>query len=650
MLSLKLAMRNIKKGMRSFGPFLLASLTIYVMLFVSTAIAVSPSLKQLPFGGAALGQMMSLAIVVLTVFGAMILVYSYRFLQLQRSREFGLYDILGFGKGRIALVSFFELLMSYVITLLLGSVIGIAFSKFSFLVFVNLIGGKAFNLKIDPIAILIVSFIFLIFFVLLLLIGTFIIWRSSSLDLLKEASKGEKEPKSNIFLALLAVILLGAGYYIAISVANPITALTKFFFAVILVIFGTYFFYVSFTVWYLKRKKKRPSYYQPNNFITTSSMLYRMKANAVGLGNITILLSMAIVTMVVTVGIFFGTEGTIRAQYPKEGQVTSFTLNREKLTTAIQETARQSNIPIENLQVIKPQYNLINNVKLDQKTLTVSQKLPNQEMMSFVLVTQADLEKLGNKLPKLGTDQMAFYRLSGKKAPLQSVNWFGEKFDITHEMTSLKHFPEQSHYMDSILLIVSNDSTLNRMMTSFNKTLENGNTQLIETVAMFDIDAHQSENFGKVLAKVSPQKQNMYSRTQTIKEAQSFIGGFVFIGFLLGVSFILGAALIIYYKQLSEGAQDQRSFKILQEVGLSKIEVQKTITSQVRLIFFLPIVVTLIHFGFAYIMVSKIIGAFGINDTTMIALVSLATIVVVALIYYAIYKLTSRVYYKIVER
>ena len=248
-------------------------------------------------------------------------------------------------------MAFLELILSYIITLIAGTVCGIAFSKFLFLIFVNMIGGNYFNLVISPTAIILLAFLFLIFFLVLMMIGVWIIWRSSSLDLLREESKGEKEPKSNLFFAIAAVILLAAGYYIALTVDNPISALMKFFIAVLLVIFGTYLFYISFTVWYLKLKKKRASYYKPNNFITTSSMLYRMKANAVGLGNITILLSMTIVTVVISLGVFLGTENVVKTFYTREAQV--FTVasneNRQEDIERIKSAADSKKIDIKNI-------------------------------------------------------------------------------------------------------------------------------------------------------------------------------------------------------------------------------------------------------------------------------------------------------------
>ncbi|MDG6143802.1 FtsX-like permease family protein [Lactococcus formosensis] len=228
MLSLKIATNNMKRGIKSFAPFLMASITMFVLVFVTASIGFSPSIGKLR-GGEAVSMLMKFALVILAVFSLMILIYSYRFLQLQRSKEFGLYDILGFGKRKIVNVAFLELFISYLLTLIIGTLLGIAFSKFLFLIFVNLIGGNYFDLQINFNAILLVAFIYLIFFFILMLIGAFIIWKSSSLDLLREASKGEKEPKSNLFLAALALILLASGYSLALTVEDPVSAITRFF-------------------------------------------------------------------------------------------------------------------------------------------------------------------------------------------------------------------------------------------------------------------------------------------------------------------------------------------------------------------------------------------------------------------------------------
>lgn len=667
MLSLKLAANNIKKGFKSFAPFLMASVTMFVMIFVTASIVLSPSISKLK-GGSSLSQVMGFALIVLSIFAVLILVYSYRFLQTQRSKEFGLYDILGFGKTRIVGVAFLELLLSYIITVIVGTICGIAFSKFLFLVFVNMIGGNYFNLVISPTAILLLAILFFVFFLVLMMIGVWIIWRSSSLDLLREESKGEKEPKSNLFFAIAAVILLGAGYYIALTVEDPMAAIMKFFIAVLLVIFGTYLFYISFTVWYLKLKKKRPSYYKPNNFITTSSMLYRMKANAVGLGNITILLSMTIVTVVVSLGVFLGTENSVKTYYTREAKTYSVANNTDvkQDIERIKSAAASKNIEIKNLSDMYYAQDLqADRVKSSKDQFITSNKqgvMFDKNSYFATLTTAQTLKSLGNKdIPSLKDNQVLLVDISKNKtsfdSKIKSIQWYGETYQVADTLNSVKDFPSSSVVTVSskvMMIVFANNQAFDKGLANYNKTIsdDQGFSNLASTSIIFDIKPVDEKRFTKAFKEEFKDNKDLSIsyRSEALQDQRAQIGGFVFVGFVLGISFILGAALIIYYKQLSEGAQDKRSFKILQEVGLSKEEVQKTIKSQVRLIFFLPLVITIAHFAGAYLMIEKIIMLFDINDRSVIFTISLATIAILAIIYYLIYKATSRVYYKIVER
>ncbi|WP_338997723.1 ABC transporter permease [Lactococcus formosensis] len=656
MLSFKLAVQNLKKGLKSFAPFLVASVTMFVLLFVTASIAQSPSLEKMK-GGAAVGQMMSFAMWILAIFGGIILIYSYRFLQLQRSREFGLYDILGLGKKKIALVSFFELVMSYIATVIIGTIVGIAFSKFLFLIFINMIGESNFNLAITPASILTVAAIFLLFFAVLLVIGTFIIWKSSSLDLLREASKGEKEPKSNIFMALIGIVLLVVGYGLALNVDNPVKALSTFFLAVLSVILGTYFFYISFTVWYLKWRKKRNSYYKPQNFITISSMLYRMKANAVGLANITILLSMTLVTLVVTIGIFFGTTQTVERSFPKEGQYTVYSQAQtgNQLAQNLQEKADQAGVDVSNISTaLSVEFLMGDGQKAGENTLNISPTGNQKTAVQFSMTTLQTLKNLNENVAELSDNQINIVDYLGAYPKLKEFNWFGTKYEVNDIMASqdLKNYPIMMNIATPLLLIFPNDEALHQALNAYNKANNDGDQSYQATPSVtvnFDIAEKDQEKLTKIFQN-NDGDHTISFRSDELKEVKTGIGAFVFIGLVLGISFILGAALIIYYKQLSEGVQDKRSFKILQEVGLSKEQVSKTIKSQVSMIFLLPIAMTIVHFSFAYIMISKLIEIFGIMDSQLILWVSLGTIAALAFVYWLIYKGTSRVYYNIVEK
>ena len=658
MLSLKLAVNNFRKGFKSFAPFLMASITMFVMLFVTAAIGFSPSIKSLR-GAESVSLFMKFALVVLAVFTIVILIYSYRFLQLQRSKEFGLYDILGLGKAKIISVSFLELLINYVCTIVVGIIVGISLSKFLFLIFTNFIGENSFSLVINLDVIGLVSLIYMIFYILLMIIGSFIIWKSSSLDLLREASKGEKEPKSNVLLALLSVILLSIGYFLAITVDNPVTALTRFFIAVLLVIFGTYLFYISFTVWYLNYKKKRPSYYKPNNFITTSSMLYRIKANAAGLANITILLSMTIVTIIVSLGIFFGTEKMVMDIMPKEAMITvqnnESKGSLEAITTSL---ASKSNTNIKNVSNLYIAQNIAVSLANNTQGLlnTTVENSTNDDFYLVTLTTRDSLISSGSvDLPPLEDNQIFIKDESFKSkfanGNLHSLNWFNTKYTISKQVNQLSNFPTETSFENSLILVFANNKELDRALSLYNKQSQNKEFSSEATSLMlFDINKKDEKSFNKAFNETAPKDATLAFRSEALADQRAQVGGFVFIGFVLGISFILGAALIIYYKQLSEGTQDKRSFKILQEVGLSKEEVQKTIQSQTRMIFFLPLLITALHFAGAYRMIASILNIFGANDSKLVFIISTLTLLGCAVIYYIIYKITSRVYYKIVER
>ncbi|MGV8976328.1 ABC transporter permease [Lactococcus lactis] len=660
MLSLKIATDNIKNGFKSFAPFLMASVTMFVMVFVTASIGFSPSINHLR-GGAAVSTLMKFALAILTIFSLMILIYSYRFLQLQRSKEFGLYDILGFGKRKIVSVAFLELFISYLLTIIIGTICGVIFSKFLFLVFVNLIGGNYFDLQISFNTILFVSFVYLVFFFILIFIGALIIWKSSSLDLLREASKGEKEPKSNLFLAALALVFLGSGYFLALTVEDPISAITRFFIAVLLVIFGTYFFYISFTIWYLKRKKKRPSYYKASNFITTSSMLYRMKANAAGLANITILLSMTVVTIVVSLGIFLGSEKMVKEAMPKDAMISAIDpTSKQDLTGLAQTAADVSHTQLSDLSNLYIAQDIGLHLQNTHHKLVASdvQTSDKDDYTLVTMVTRDSLVSSGNdNLPPLSNNQIVIKDTSNKpdseSKNLINLDWYDNKYDIIKYIDDVKNLPRGNSFQKSLLVVFPNKEEMNKVIQSFNERENNQNYQQTPTsLVLFNIDKSEEKAFSRSFKDItSPSSdQTLTFRSEALADQHAQIGGFVFIGFVLGVSFILGAALIIYYKQLSEGTQDKRSFKILQEVGLSKEEVQKTIQSQVRMIFFLPLIIAVLHFIGAYRMIANILNMFGANDFQLVFTISALTLLGCMVIYYFIYRLTSKVYYNIVER
>ncbi|QLG78180.1 FtsX-like permease family protein [Leuconostoc gasicomitatum] len=658
MFYLKLAQRNIRKSFKNFAPFLLATMMMFVLNFILASIALSPQLDKL--GIKSVSVVLIIGQIILIPFSIGIEIYAYRFLLKKRSREFGLYDILGLGKAQIIVVALLELLFLLLATVTLGTISGVILSKFLFLVFIALIGGNYFNLTFSILSFTIPIIVALVAFILLAVIGTWTIHHHSSLSLLYSESQGEREPKSRGFLAFLGVLLLVVGYYMAITVKIGPMIVTTFAVAVLFVIVGTYLFYVAFTIWYLKRQKRGRRYYQPEKFITTNALLYRMKQNAIGLGNITILVTMAIVTLVTTVMLQTGLKQNMMVNMPFTTELSAMNtgdthvgnVSEEQFKSILSQTEKKAQVSLKNgVQYVD--YGTSMMVLPSGKHVTINHLTDNYNKAGIAVVqvvSRDTLIKLGNKLPKLAPNDVLIHNYSGH-FNAETINWFGQLLRVKGQTTDVKNYPTQSSIGNSMMIVAQNNAQAEQL---YQRIKFDANTIPRRTL-IINLSKRDSKQVAKAFkaegkSSVLPISTFAVDRFARLHEAQAYTGGFLFIGFTLGLTFIIGAALIIYYKQIAEGEQDKEAFRILQEVGLSKKEVSQTINSQIRLLFFMPIVVAIVHFAGAYMMVSKIINAFGITNKTLMLSVSGGVILLIAVLYYIIYKMTSRSYVNIVQR
>lgn len=674
MFYVKLASRNIRKSLSNFLPFALSSVVMFIMNLVIATILLSPSLKKMP-GAANVAMLLVLGLIVLTIFATIFMIYSYRFLLKRRTKEFGLYNILGLKKRQIVQISVLELLMMFIATVAAGTISGIILAKFLYLILINLLGENYFDLQWSPLAVVIVTAVFALIYFLLMVIGSFSIRRQSSLELLNDANRGEKEPKSRSILAWLGIVFLAIGYYLAATVTSPLDALLKFFVAVLFVILGTILFYMSFTIWLLKRQKRNKNYYyEPKHFITVSSMLYRMKQNAVGLANITILVTMTFVTLSTTVGLYSSINGFLNGYFVRN-TIINVNTTQQRSEALIDEAAEKSGIPLKHKIVYEMSNSLIGTMRDGQ--FENKQNLSNLTGVNFM--TAETYEKLTGKKVHLQGNEAIAYPASGNFNEPKATFW-DHTFEIKEKIKDIKNFPSISMTASNwLILIVNTKEQIQPVLDDASKVSGSRYKLGFDTTISADMTAKDAKKLQNVLSYYrangdKPIQNTNDSETKVEQDDRgeaktlagmpptietydvlhhqflAFAGGFLFIGLVLGFTFILGTALIIYYKQISEGEQDKRSFEILQEVGLSGKEVKQTIRSQVLLVFFLPIVVAIVHFSFAFIMIQKLISLFGTTRLGLLLLTSFGTITVVACIYYIIYKQTSRAYYRIVER
>ncbi|WP_105206459.1 FtsX-like permease family protein [Streptococcus suis] len=656
MFYLKLAGQNIRKSMGVFAPFVLASLVLFTLICSMFLLMLSPVMKTMGSGAISIG----LGVVVLTIFSVIMEIYSFNFLMKQRAREFGLYNMLGMNKKKVALIASLELMMIFFLVVVLGSVLAGVFANVLYLIFVNITHYSDLHFGIAPLAFAMTAFLFAGIFFLLELLAIRTIGKTSPLILFRASEKGEKEPKGNVLLAALGVVGLGIGYYLSLSSkAEGVALIFRFFIAVLFVIAGTYLFYISFMTWYLKARRKNKGYfYTPEHFITTSQMIFRMKQHATGLANITLLAVMAFVTIATTTSLYTGMSSMTSGLYPKETSITYKVADRSQGESAYQQSVL-SHFPEkaeDSLSYLTYQAGLVYD---GGKEIVISPETianPDFSKIAFTyFVTQDDFRKLGNDLPELAANQVVFMRPS-EKPSLKKLVLGDQTFENVANLDQAI-FPDITNTINAAVMVVSDDTVLNTVREYYESNNPQGYQVSLDYRVFTDLTdeevlslGEQSGEIYEILDENGEYLGNVMQRTDFNNSLMGFTGGFLFTGFLLGISFLLGAALIIYYKQYSEGHEDKKSYKILQEVGMSAAAVKKTINSQTLTVFFMPLVMATVHFVVSLVMLKQMLLTFGVTSSLMIYTVSGITLLAVALIYFVIYKWTSRTYYRIIER
>ena len=656
MFYLKLAGQNIRKSMGVFAPFVLASLVLFTLICSMFLLMLSPVMKSMGTGAVSIG----LGVVVLTIFSLIMEIYSFNFLMQQRTREFGLYNMLGMNKKKVALVASIELFFIFLLVIVLGSALAGVFANVLYLIFVNLTNYSDLHFSISPLAFAMTAFLFAVIFFILELLAIRTIGKTSSLILFRASEKGEKEPKGNVLLAALGVLSLGVGYYLSLSSkAAGLAVIYRFFIAVLFVIAGTYLFYISFMTWYLKARRKNKRYfYTPEHFVTTSQMIFRMKQHATGLANITLLSVMAFVTIATTTSLYTGMSSMTSRLYPKETSITYPVSDRSQGETVYQQSVL-SHFPEkahDSLSYLTYQAGLVYDGGEEIVISPVTISDPDFSKIAFTyFITQGDFRKLGNDLPELAANQVAFIRPSEKPSLKKLV--LGEQTFENVVNLDQAILPDITNTLNAAVMVVSDDSVLETIRSYYEANNPQGYQVSLDYRVFTDMNNEEVATLGEQAGdayNISDANGEfigyVMQKTDFNNMIMGFIGGFLFTGFLLGISFLLGAALIIYYKQYSEGHEDKKSYKILQEVGMSQQTVKKTIDSQTLLVFFMPLAMATLHFVVALVMLKQMLMMFGVVSSSMIYTISGITLLAVALIYFVIYKWTSRTYYRIIER
>lgn len=656
----KLAISNLIKNRKLYYPFALSVILAVTISYLFYSLAFNPKIVDLR-GASSIQFTLQLGLVVVTLASAIIVLYANSFVMKNRSKELGVYGMLGLEKRHLIGMTFKELLIFGLVTVTAGIGIGALFDNLIFALLLKLAKMKVelvatFQWSVVLSILLVFGFIFLV----IVFLNAVRIIRMDALQLSREKAKGEKKGRFLVLQTLVGLITLGGGYYLALSVTDPVSAVLTFFIAVMLVIFATYLlFNAGITVFLQLLKKNKRYYYKPNNLISVSNLIFRMKKNAVGLATIAILSTMVLVTMSAATSIYNGSENMKKLMYPHDFDVKGQHVEVEDLDKLLTQYASEKNLTISNKDVLN--YASFGLSSQEGTKLTTFEKGQNNVMPKtvFLVFDQKDYEKMtGQKLNLTGNEVGLWARndqLKGQKA-----------FSLNNQDYTIKEAIQQdfvmNHVSNQYVLLVSDYNYL--VVPNLQNFLEQYQDSAVYTqfYGGMDVTASQEEqlkltddfdayvnNFSHNLKSEDAMVYNGTTKTDAIAEMNALFGGILFIGIFLSIIFMVGTVLVIYYKQISEGYEDRERFVILQKVGLDQKQIKQTINKQVLTVFFLPVIFAFLHLAFAYHMLSLILKVIGVVDTAMMLSVTLSICGIFALIYVLIFMITSRSYRRIVQ-
>lgn len=664
-LSSKLAFSNLKQNRKLYYPFAIAVILTTMILYSFIALATTPHLEA-SYGGRTARSVLGFGSFVVQLVVIILVAYANGYVMKNRSKELGLYSVLGMEKKHLLVMTLWELLFFYILTVGAGLGLGLLFDRLIFALLLKCMGLPVVIQSTFQIGAVFKTLLGLaIAFALILLLNSFRLLRYSSLHLMQQKKAGEKKGRFLLVQTLLGLGLLGIAFYLALTAERPVAAVQRFFIAVILVILATYLLFNAGSITFLRFLKGRKSYYyKPENFISVSNLIARMRKNAAGLATISILSTMVLVTLTGSLNLFIGGQNYLDTMYPSDYNISVGHMTSEAETEPVIEEV-QAQIKkvadathLSDYQVNQTTYWSAEIRKIDGKVLEVydqSDQETGQELKTEGVVyffDQATYEQLTGQKVELGENEILAYgyQYPGRLDSQLEIN--GKSFAIKQKLDSnfiqgkLPQADLFQHQMGLYLVLPD----LNQLGLKIDKNLE------------FSISAKNKENqdFIAGMAKelYSTDKMSQYGGTlfggvdrySMEKEWRESAGTILFIGVFLSVIFLLATVLVIYYKQISEGYEDRENFVILQQVGLDQKQTGTTIRKQILTVFFLPLFFSFLYLGVAYKMIAKIVALLGANNAGLVLQTTLAICAVFFISYILVFLLTSRSYRKIVVR
>ena len=667
---MKLAASGMRKNRKLYTPYLLTGIMMSAVLYIISFLSRSKSLEDMP-GHESLSMILSMGIIVIAVFALIFLFYTNSFLVKRRMKEYGLYNMLGMGKRNISRLILCETLITYLVTVAGGIVLGILLSKLGEMLVLNLVGGIVKDeFTIPAISIIGDIVCFAVIYLLVFLNSLRIVRKANAVELLKSENLDEKPPKSNWVLGIIGLILLGGAYYLAIAIKEPLEAIIFFMIAVVMVIIATYMLFIAGSVILCRLlQKDKDYYYNKKHFTSVGQMVFRMKRNGAGLASICILMTMVLVTISSTASLYIGKEACMQSRYPKDlnirwmqyGYDADASATAAQFTSDVESTIARDNIKSQNNRHYT-EYAITG--YLDKSFVDIS--LNSESNLAFIdynkicevkIIDIADYNRMFGQNVQLAQGEAIIYAVR--------TDDYGDKFrvgDLTFKVKdvlkkgSIDLFgTSEAAVCSTIFVFTPNAVNVAEGLKSY--TDVDGTPMICHCwYYEFDFVDEYTDSEMKVIESDLQQTMAKYDHwnlscdSKQLKRSDFYgtFGGLLFLGGMLSLLFLVAAVLIIYYKQVSEGYEDKSRFEIMQKVGMTNEDIKKSIDSQMLTLFLAPIIMATIHLCFAFPFINKILMLFGLLDLKLLILVTAGCVLVFSLIYALAYKWTSNAYYKLV--
>lgn len=665
----KLAWEGIRKNKRLYVPYIAMGALMVMMFYLLRFLQDSPVIGVMR-GAVTLSTVLSMGYAVIAIFSIIFLFYTNSFLIRQRYREFGLYNILGMNKQNVCMIMVWESIFVGGLAIVTGLAAGILLSKGAELVLFNLVHMDiSFDLRISAVSVFYTITGYIIIYLILLLNSVIKVWFAKPLDLLKSNRVGEKMPKRTWVYAAVGMVLLGAAYYLAVSIKEPLTALMYFFLAVIMVIIGTYALFMAGSVVLCRiLQKNKRYYYQPNHFISVSSMMYRMKRNGAGLASICILLTMVLVMLSSTTSLYFGIEDSLVGRYPHSvNVVVGFSdvedLNSENLKK-LYEAVRENSPEVKETDcyTVGSTSGLFSDQGINLDVTSVDVSINDYEQVGTLQVMSLEeYNRLCDADETLNADECLLYanRITYDSDTFTIVD--GSSYKVKKMLDNcVKDGDLDSMMNPSMIMVVSDFEECLKTVSDF-RTRTEGTVMALRWKCGYDVESTEQETkeaeaIEESLARLSETKSvdglifySVDSREDNRESFYDLNGSLFFLGIVLSTVFLLAAVMIIYYKQLSEGYEDYTRYEIMQKVGMTKQDIRKSINSQMLTVFFSPLLMAGLHLCFAFPFLWKIMMMFGLNNRTLIIAITVICYIIFGIFYAVVYKITSNLYFHIVS-